>query len=561
MSENILNNPIKQVTFEVKPGTAYDSSIKYLAQRDQEQVNLEYAALMNSHKSDDNAVLRDVISQLNVPHTVKREYRYALISGGKDSVSMMEIIMQNPEEYPCDAAVFIDTQCEFPIMYRNAIRCLERFEAWGKETGKEVEVMILYPKLGFWDIFESGYGRGTGTSRNASISTNRMFCRRILRTDVVANFHKILNDKGYNRIIQYVGRTASDGKGTTDFARTWTKNAQKSPMMIDMRYPLIECGSDTTQNLIISARAGYDYEGFYNDFEHGFCFACPQTSIKHWRTLWAKYPSIWEFMKKKFSLFPHIIALARTDYTLADLERRFIFEVEYVQRHHELTYETVCKRGFNDKRFLIALYLTLGAYNPVWQQKANELLVKKRENYSTDFFQDDSSTDEIPIVVYNIVSGVETYYKDLHEFASSVEILPTEVREYCDRSLQPEYTNSERLLRGIFLCRYTWGNEYVPHDGPVIPALALYGWILDNEEKEERIQEAMEEKEQSSGIKAINTYNAKNSIDLLELEVTTNNFLEERAKVIAQLDEEQKARMDTIADLEHAFDIQTNKQR
>lgn len=446
-----------------------------------EKAQDDYDALMNTTRNNINK--RDVIEPK------EESFSYILLSGGKDSVSLVHKLIT--EGKPINAVCYIDTRCEFPVMHRNAMKCMRWVEQWNLEHDTNIKTFVLKPKLNFWEAFESGHKRNKKNS-NTVIPSKRFVCRKLLRIDVVDEFHRNILDSGYTRITEYLGKNADDKwKKKNKFVKPYSGMAK----FINDQYPLADIGWTDKQSLAFVESLGYDYEGFYDDFSHGYCICCPYRPLGEWRKLWLNYKEIWEFLKKKLIVAPNLKVFK--EYSFLDLEKRFQFEVSYCKDNPRLytvflnqNTETSTKKIPDE--FYISLYLMLGANNPEFQMMADEKLAINVNSAEINFFSPEAQEMYIPVAVYNIFDGKEYFYLDYHEFAESIHVSPSMVREYAERSLAMEYSNKEKLLNYQWLVRYTFGKEYIPYEGYSVPNIKLYGWNME-ETPSERVYARMEE--------------------------------------------------------------------
>lgn len=465
-------------------------------------------------------------------------YSYILLSGGKDSVTLVHKLIE--ENRPINAVCYIDTRCEFPVMHRNAMKCMNWVEKWNLEHGTNIKTFILKPKLNFWEAFESGYKRNSKNG-NTIIPSKRYVCRKLLRVDVIDEFHENLVNSGYTRIIEYVGKNADDKwKTKNNFVKPYSALSK----YVNDKYPLAEIGWTNKQSLAFAESLGYDYEGFYDDFAHGYCICCPHRPLGEWRRLWLNYTEIWEFLRKKLIIAPNLKVL--NDYTFFDLEKRFQYEVAYCKDNPALYTLFLNQNTDNPSKkipddFYVSLYLMLGANNPDFQKKADERLAISLDNNEVNFFETEKQELYIPIAVYNIFDGKEYYYLDYHEFADFIHMPPSIVREYAERSLSMEYSNKEKLLNYQWLIRYTFGKEYVPYEGYCVPNMKLYGWNMDERPSERAHKRMQETKRQLEGISNKNIsyeysdfmdkYEANRQITEMREEIISEGFIDDETKL------------------------------
>ena len=202
----------------------------------------------------------------------------ATISGGKDSVTMCDLLLKN--NYPVDYIVFNDTLLEFDEMYQY----IEKIKAYFKKKYNK-EITTIKPDKTFEDIIFRKKIRGKREGMvSGLLNASAGYCEW-RRDGKIRPFEKWIKEKGFKNYKIYIGIT------TDEIHRTNRKDDKNI-------YPLIDdfkmSENDCKQYLIDE-----DMENpLYKDFNRTGCAICPYQSKKDFYIIYTKYSKQWEYMKK-----------------------------------------------------------------------------------------------------------------------------------------------------------------------------------------------------------------------------------------------------------------------
>jgi len=230
----------------------------------------------------------------------------AMISGGRDSTAMVEVLLKNKE--PLDYIIFTDTNQEFPFMYEYLDK-VDQYLWW--EYNKRIT--FLQPKATFesWVFGIVSRGERKGMTRGLPMMTVPCFWKRESK---VYNFDRFLKEEKITDYIQYIGYTYSE-----------RKRAQVTDEK--QRFPLIEhklCEADVDRIL-----EDIDLVNpLYEHFSRTGCAMCPYQSDKSLFTLWKHYNDVWQYMRR---IETHLLGMGNVvnpvwkigDKKLEDLEKLF----------------------------------------------------------------------------------------------------------------------------------------------------------------------------------------------------------------------------------------------
>lgn len=226
-------------------------------------------------------------------------------SGGKDSTAML--LMMIEKNMRIDEIIFCDTGMEFPSMYDHIkkVENLINRKITILKSEKDFEYMMLeHRKI---------KGKNKGKQGYAWPSMMNRWCTSYLKQDVIRKYLK--QYKEFN-VIEYHGIAFDEPKRVE-------KNNKKNVI-----YPLFEWGITENMALEYCYSKGLDWNGLYKEFKRVSCWCCPLKSLKELKTLYLNHNDLWERLKlldsKSWNNF-------RNDYTLEQLEERFILEERQIK--------------------------------------------------------------------------------------------------------------------------------------------------------------------------------------------------------------------------------------
>lgn len=210
----------------------------------------------------------------------------ATISGGKDSVAMVDLLLKN--NYPVDYIVFNDTKLEFKEMYEYMEKVKKYIkEKYDKEiitlkSEKELFKDIIFGRISKRSKKWEGYIRGTGF-----YSPYPQYC--LWRRDGKVNiFNKwlrsILKKHNTKKYKLYIGFTLDEVK---------RKSKDKNIL-----YPLIDDFKMTEKCCLEYTKKIGLYNPLYNYFNRTGCSICPFTKKADIYKLYKYFPELFEQVKE-----------------------------------------------------------------------------------------------------------------------------------------------------------------------------------------------------------------------------------------------------------------------
>lgn len=195
----------------------------------------------------------------------------ANVSGGKDSMYMLNLILQNPNIYPLDGVVYFDLEIEYPFI-KTIINKLEM-----ELRKRNIPLYKIKPTYE-WEVLYKKYGYPTRGSR---------WCNSNYKLDCKKQLNIMFNEM--NRyVINYIGYCANEIKR---FEKRKNKN-------ITEIYPLVD--NDIDENYIYEwAKNEPMYNNYYKYNYRCGCMGCPMSSKMTWAYLKIFYPKEYKYFIDK----------------------------------------------------------------------------------------------------------------------------------------------------------------------------------------------------------------------------------------------------------------------
>lgn len=204
----------------------------------------------------------------------------ATISGGKDSVTMCDLLLINGHKV--DYIIFQDTLMEFQDMYIY----IEKLKKYFKDRhGKDITVLKPSTTFEAWcfGVINDKNSEKNGFIRGIPpVFLTPCYWRRESKVKPSDDFIKKLNHDG--DVVTYIGFTA-DEKRTV-------KNDGNKKYEFPLRDIFKMKESDCKQYLL-----NQDMENpLYRFFDRTGCAMCPAQSDKAWYEVYKNFPSTWKYM-------------------------------------------------------------------------------------------------------------------------------------------------------------------------------------------------------------------------------------------------------------------------
>lgn len=195
-----------------------------------------------------------------------RPVHYASVSGGKDSLFMLGLILAKPEKYPLDLVVNFDLEIEWDI----AKKVVRMMEEKCKDAG--IKFIKIKPRRTWNELYERwGFPNGPGR-----------WCNSSYKLDCKSQLNKWIKEQNC-RPVAYIGFCADEVK------RFKYNVGQEDWRIQDVCYPLAEEGI-SEKTILEWARKQSIFDGYYNVLDRMGCMACPMATMYEWAYFLKKEP-------------------------------------------------------------------------------------------------------------------------------------------------------------------------------------------------------------------------------------------------------------------------------
>lgn len=206
-----------------------------------------------------------------------RPIHYASVSGGKDSIYMLKVILANPQKYPLDMVVNFDLEIEHPVAHR----VVDRIEEMCKRMG--IVFWRIKPTRTWEEVFAK-YGLPSRMVRWCN-KEYKMTCDRQLR--------KWIKEQ-HCRPVAYIGLCSDEKKRHRYDIGSWdAENAD-----CDLCYPLAEEGIEEW-TVLSWAREQEMFEGFYRVQTRMGCRFCPCSNYLSFAYDMVHYPEEYKKFRER----------------------------------------------------------------------------------------------------------------------------------------------------------------------------------------------------------------------------------------------------------------------
>lgn len=194
-----------------------------------------------------------------------RPYYAANVSGGKDSLFMLGLILENLDKYPLDAVFHMELEIDYPFVNNVINRMKEMCKAAG------IPFYRIRPRKSFWDLYAK-YG---------FMSSRCRWCNYSYKLDARKQFEEIM--KRQNKyVVHYIGLCADE---TKRFKYEIGKIAEGQRFI----YPLAEEGI-IEETILTWAKDNPLFDDYYKYNKRQGCMYCPMLSYKDMAYQMVKYP-------------------------------------------------------------------------------------------------------------------------------------------------------------------------------------------------------------------------------------------------------------------------------
>lgn len=204
---------------------------------------------------------------------------WASVSGGKDSLYMLNFILHNIDRYPLDGVVHFELEIDYPFIKD----VVDYMEAECKKIG--ITFVRIKPRKTWIELYNTKnnktgniWGFPTGKAR---------WCNSRYKMDAKKQLDEWMKSLGYY-VITYIGYCADEEK----------RYAKRTNMNVTEVYPLVENGINED---VIWQWAKYQpiFKHYYETQKRCGCMYCPLSSYLTCAYLYKYYPDNFKFMVEK----------------------------------------------------------------------------------------------------------------------------------------------------------------------------------------------------------------------------------------------------------------------
>ena len=185
---------------------------------------------------------------------------WASVSGGKDSLFMLNLILHNLDKYPLDGVVHFELEIDYPFI-KNVIDYMEN------ECKKHgIKFIRIKPRITWKELYKK-YGFPTSKAR---------WCNSKYKLDAKRQTKEYLKEQGMY-LISYIGYCA-------DEIKRYENRKDKNEI-----YPLVDFGIEE-ESILEWARNIPIFNDYYKYNKRCGCMFCPMASMKETAYLLKYYP-------------------------------------------------------------------------------------------------------------------------------------------------------------------------------------------------------------------------------------------------------------------------------
>lgn len=202
---------------------------------------------------------------------------WASVSGGKDSLYMLNLIVHNLDKYPLDGVVHFELEIDYPFIHD----VVDYMESECKKHG--IRFVRIKPEKTWEELYYTPTGRGGiwgfPTRKARWCNQLKQRCRRQLE--------KYMKTLGFY-VVHYVGYCL-------DEENRWSKRTSKNEVE---RYPLVEEGI-LESTILEWAKTQPIFNHYYETQRRCGCMYCPMSSKMENAYLYKYYPDNFAYMIEK----------------------------------------------------------------------------------------------------------------------------------------------------------------------------------------------------------------------------------------------------------------------
>lgn len=196
---------------------------------------------------------------------------WASVSGGKDSLFMLNLILHNLDKYPLDGVVHFELEIDYPFIYN----VIDYMQSECEKHG--IPFYRIKPQTSWVELYNK-YGYPTRKAR---------WCNSKYKLNAKQQLESFLNAQGYY-LFNYIGYCADEEK----------RFAKRASLQRVECYPLVE--EKITEDVILEwAKTQPIFNHYYETNRRCGCMFCPMSSYMNYAYLCKYYPEKFAYMIEK----------------------------------------------------------------------------------------------------------------------------------------------------------------------------------------------------------------------------------------------------------------------
>lgn len=210
--------------------------------------------------------------------TLRPSY-WASVSGGKDSLYMLNLILHNLDKYPLTGVVHFELEIDYPFIHD----VIDYMESECKRYG--IKFVRIKPRETWEELY---YRASPKTGRIYGFPTRiARWCNSKYKLDAKRQLDAYMKSIGYY-VVAYIGYCADEGRRF---------NKRLSTQKIE-RYPLVE--NNIAEDTILRwAKEQPIFNHYYETQKRCGCMYCPMTTYLNHAYLYKYYPENFRYMVGK----------------------------------------------------------------------------------------------------------------------------------------------------------------------------------------------------------------------------------------------------------------------
>lgn len=196
---------------------------------------------------------------------------WASVSGGKDSLFMLNLILHNLDKYPLNGVVHFELEIDYPFIYD----VIDYMQAECERFG--IKFIRIKPMRTWHELYEK-YGYPTRVAR---------WCNDKYKIMAKKRLQEFMKSQGFYTVF-YIGYCADEER----------RFAKRVDLQKVERYPLVEEGIEE-KTILEWAKTQPLFNNYYKTNKRCGCMYCPMSSFMNFAYLYKYYPENFSFMIEK----------------------------------------------------------------------------------------------------------------------------------------------------------------------------------------------------------------------------------------------------------------------